>query len=245
MHHIAMEALARLVDEAPTAPESAHLEACGACRTELEGLRSLRGALRDLPDLPAPAAVWNGVDARLREEGLIGARAARSVRPARAEPAGRSWLRPLLRAAAALALVAAGAGANELWRGSPGAERAARPDGGAAVAGGVRVVANGSTALDEVAHEVAVYEAAYLEALTRYAELAGGRPQVDPLDRLAALESIVLTTRAALERSPADPVINGYHLASLSQRDALLRQLARQQGRTTGTPSVVTDDPWF
>ena len=45
------------------------------------------------------------------------------------------------------------------------------------------------------------------------------------MSRLAALEGIVLTTRAALNEAPADPVINGYHLTALEQRDALLREL--------------------
>lgn len=69
-------------------------------------------------------------------------------------------------------------------------------------------------------------ESAYLEALTRYAELAGGVPGGDPMARLAALEGIVLTTRAALGQAPADPVINGYHMTALAQREATLRQIA-------------------
>jgi hypothetical protein len=43
---------------------------------------------------------------------------------------------------------------------------------------------------------------------------------------MAALESIVLTTRAALNRAPADPVINGYHLTAVAEREAMLRRLA-------------------
>jgi hypothetical protein len=69
-------------------------------------------------------------------------------------------------------------------------------------------------------------EFAYLNALTRYAELAGGVPGGDPMARLAALEGIVLTTRAALGQAPADPVINGYHMTALAQREATLRQIA-------------------
>jgi hypothetical protein len=48
---------------------------------------------------------------------------------------------------------------------------------------------------------------------------------IEPHNRLAALEGIVVTTRAALEAAPADPVINNYHLAAMGQREALLRQL--------------------
>ena len=34
----------------------------------------------------------------------------------------------------------------------------------------------------------------------------------------------MLTTRAALGQSPADPVINGYHLTALAQRNATIKQ---------------------
>jgi hypothetical protein len=77
-------------------------------------------------------------------------------------------------------------------------------------------------------------EAAYLQALTRYAELTGIEDDFDPYSRLAALEGIVMTTRTALESAPADPVINTYHLAAVGQREAMLRQLA-----------AAHDDPWF
>jgi hypothetical protein len=45
-----------------------HLEACTACRAELEQLHLTVGALRRLPDLPAPAAILDGFRARLRPE---------------------------------------------------------------------------------------------------------------------------------------------------------------------------------
>jgi hypothetical protein len=77
-------------------------------------------------------------------------------------------------------------------------------------------------------------EQSYLRAYSRYAELTGTQQTDDPVTRLAALESIVLTTRQALDRAPADPVINGYHLSAVAQRDAALRQIA-----------LRSDRPWF
>lgn len=78
-------------------------------------------------------------------------------------------------------------------------------------------------------------ESVYLDALARYAQLAGGAGEAsDPLARLAALEGIVLTTREALGRAPADPVINGYHMTALAQREATLRQIA-----------ATSRNPWF
>ena len=83
------------------------------------------------------------------------------------------------------------------------------------------------------------------------AELAGSRRDaeqrlateglddgLDPLNRLAVLEGIVLTTGAALREAPADPVINNYHLTALGQREALIRQIERMD-------RVRSDDEWF
>jgi hypothetical protein len=80
--------------------------------------------------------------------------------------------------------------------------------------------------LDEAATLLRQTEELYLAALTRYAELATQAEPGDPVSRLAALQSIVMTTQAALTQAPADPVINGYHLTALAQRDATLRQVA-------------------
>lgn len=70
-------------------------------------------------------------------------------------------------------------------------------------------------------------ESMYLDALAQYAQLSGELREIDdPVARLVVLESIVLTTREALDRAPADPIINGYHMTAVAQRDATLRQLA-------------------
>ena len=83
--------------------------------------------------------------------------------------------------------------------------------------------------LDDVSGDAALRslrdaEDKYFSALGRYAEKAGTETN-DPNARLAALEGIVLTTRAALAQAPTDPVINGYHLTALAQRDAMLKQI--------------------
>jgi hypothetical protein len=75
--------------------------------------------------------------------------------------------------------------------------------------------------------ELAEAEGAYLAAIARYAQIADPASGADPLTRLAALERLVETTGKALERAPEDPVINGYHLAALAERDDLKRQIAR------------------
>ena len=96
----------------------------------------------------------------------------------------------------------------------------------------VTLAANGGygrtapASMDEAAQLLREMEARYLEALTAYAELALDAEAGDPVERLAALQSIILTTQAALNETPTDPVINGYHLTALAQRDATLRQVA-------------------
>lgn len=78
-------------------------------------------------------------------------------------------------------------------------------------------------------------EATYRAALAQYAETAGTPPAANPAARLATLETIVLTTQEGLRQAPADPVINGYHFAAVSQRDATIRTLAREP----------EEQPWF
>lgn len=77
------------------------------------------------------------------------------------------------------------------------------------------------------ARELAEAEAGYLTALQRYANIADPQSGADAATRMAALDRMVTTTRAALENAPDDPVINGYHLAALRERDELRRQMAQ------------------
>lgn len=88
----------------------------------------------------------------------------------------------------------------------------------------------GPATIEEAGDLLRETEQLYLAALTRYAELATQSDEGDPVARLAALQSIVLTTQAALDQAPADPVINGVHLATLAQRDATLAQVAAVSG---------------
>jgi anti-sigma factor RsiW len=213
MQHLTMDELARLVDERASAAEAAHLEGCARCRSELEGLREQTRALGGLPDLAPPAGGWPALRARLRGEALL------------AERAVPGWRRSLLLAAAALTLFLGGSLTGALaTRGPAGA-----PEGPAAP-----LAAGAPASVVEAVEELRAAEAAYLATLVRYAELVGDGVEVDPVKRLAALEGIMLTTRAALEESPADPMINGYHLAALGQREAILRQIARR-----------SSDDWF
>ena len=72
-------------------------------------------------------------------------------------------------------------------------------------------------------------EALYQQAAAFLAEHdttgAGDGSPVAYRSRLAALDQVISTTREAMRQAPHDPVINGYYLTTLGQREATLRQL--------------------
>ena len=203
MPHLTLEALARLVDEAPENHEEAHLAACGECRAELDALREQTEALGMLPKLLPPPDSWPELRRQMVKDGII--------------RNGRRW-RPgptLTRVAAALLLFVGGGAAGYLARGPVVApvERVAEapaPESAASAA--------------DLTQEVERTEEMFAAALDRFMR-ASGTEAPDPAARLAALDNIVLTTAEALNESPADPVINSYHLTAVAQRKQLIRQL--------------------
>ena len=218
MQHLMIETVARLVDEAPAATEAEHLEQCVECRALLEAMRADAAALRDLPMIEPPPTEWPDLEQRLLDEGLIRRRAG-----------APAWRANAMRFAASLTLFVVGAASGVAWT------RANTGPSPLASATGARTAGSGTPTLiaatePETAEEtIQLYrqaEALYLDALTRVAELDDQRTGGDPLARLAALESIATITRSALDQAPADPVLNGYHLTALAQREATIRQIA-------------------
>jgi hypothetical protein len=80
---------------------------------------------------------------------------------------------------------------------------------------------------DQAARELVRAQAEYVGALQRVAAIADPASGNAPETRLAALDQLVQLTARALEQVPGDPVINGYHLAAMAERDALRRQMDR------------------
>ena len=80
---------------------------------------------------------------------------------------------------------------------------------------------------DRAARELIQAQAAYMAALQRLAAIADPRSGNTPETRMAALDRLVQLTAEALDRVPGDPVINGYHLAAVAERDALRREMDR------------------
>lgn len=235
MSHLTIETLARLVDESPDPTENGHLDICEQCREELEFLRADAAALRILPDPRPPIAAWVALEQRLENEGL-----ARRT----------SWTTHALRVAAILVVFVFGSVMGAMFmRPNTGPVATTRepaltmpaaavsqhvindtPRSPAVMAAapitGPRVNTRPAATAEEALARLRDAESAYLSALGRVSDFTGRAETTDPVARLAALESIVATTRAALGQAPADPVINGYHLTAVAQRDATLRQLA-------------------
>jgi hypothetical protein len=217
--HLTMEALARLVDEAPTRDESAHLEQCDRCRRELEALRDQREDLANLPAIQPTVDAWDTLETRLRAEGLIRNSGHRSLPPA--------WTR----AAAAVVLFLAGGATGFVMRGTAAPSGGQNPAALAGTGSGGKMAAQTAKphTVQQADQALQAAQEAYLSALSNYAELTDQPTAGDPAVRLAALDNIVLTSQAALDRAPADPVINGYLLTALAQRDAMARQVSQNQ----------------
>ncbi len=199
MHHLNLEELARLVDKAPTASEREHLARCALCGAELEQMRLQTARLTQLPDPVMPDIVRRRIAQALEAETPL-------------LVAGSAFDGRWRNIAAGVMFFVIG-GATGTFVVAPGLERQTQGVGAAA-----------GTSPDPAASLVAA-EAEYLQALANFARINYSSDGLDPLNRLAALEGIVLTTRAALREAPADPVINNYHLTALGQRDELLRQI--------------------
>jgi len=215
MGHLKAETLAKLVDEAPSADEAAHISACESCSQELAALKEQTDALAALPEIVPPRGDWKVLEAQLRSEGLIeGQGFARTLGLARTP----AWMP----AAAAIVLFLGGT--------ALGAGVTAR--GGTADAGPPAAAAS-ATNIEDAAATVRMAEQEYITAVSRYRELLGrdGADPVmaDPISRYAALEHLVSVSQAAVRQAPGDPFLNGFLASAIAERDAALRVVSAGQ----------------
>ena len=260
MRHLNLEEIARLVDEAPEPWEAEHLRSCLVCRAEMKAMRAQTEELAGLADPEPSPRAWAALEQRLRAEGLIrpartlprwyaGLRIAASVAflallgaggaalwkgaGAHGEPPAPPMLAKVPAAAPERHEPPAPVGETVPAAPAPPGDvpvRLARLDRNAGEA--PSRPARRRTRADDAARALRETEAEYLRALAQYAEMADSTRVTDPVARLAALEGLVRATRNALQRAPADPVINGYYLAALGERDAVLTRLARNTEET-------------
>lgn len=242
MSHLTLETLARLVDDAPDPTENGHLDICETCRTELEMLRADAAALRGLPDPKPPAAAWHALERQLEREGLLRRThwtthalrmAAVLAIFALGGVAGALVVRQQQPRMIAQTPVTQQVPVQAAWPQVTGpvvnsdTPRSASVLTTTPLATAAPAVTNRPAATaEEAVTRLRSAEAQYLAALARYSDFSARSDAIDPVARLAALESIIATTRAALAQAPADAVINGYHLTAVAQRDATLRQVA-------------------
>ena len=221
MKHLTNDTLARLVDERPSPDEREHLDACSRCAEELRAFKLQSDALGGLAALRPPSGDWESLEARLVGEGLI--RTSETFRRF-GFAAAPAWMQ----AAAAILVFLGGTGFGLALTGAtadgPSLESRLLP---------VSQIASAEDAVRAVESS----EQAYMQALVRYRQLTGGsdgRPVVDPLSRVTALEGLLAASQEAVRLAPTDPVFNGFLVNVLAERQEVLRQI-----------STSRDDDWF
>ena len=221
MSHLPTERLAALADEAPTAAELAHLTSCAACARERASYQSLvELAASAGSSIGAPLTTWDALRPKLLDDGVIGDKPM-TMRPRRTS--GRIWLQ----AAAAVLFISGGMVAGRI---TAGASPLPTP--------GHRSVAAASSAADSTPRFASIEEARAAQAQSQllYQTATAYLAQRDTTSRTAESPAAIRTRLAALDRTrqvldealdeaPYDPVINGYYLTTLGQREATLRQL--------------------
>lgn len=228
MQHLHTERLAALGDDLPSAEEAAHLAACDACAQEVSAYQTLVAmAHADHEPFGLPLTRWESISAELAQTTPVVEERA---------PAARS-MRWMLQIAAGLLLVAGGAMAGRMSSGS-----AALPDATSDVATTADAATSDEQTVAQVSRDSGAFTSAdearaaqqrsellYQQATAYLARIdttgAGDPNPVAYRSRLAALDRVLSTTRDALREAPHDPVINGYYLTTLGQREATLRQL--------------------
>ena len=224
MPHLSTDRLAALGDEQPTLAEAAHLSTCDACAHERDAYRSLVAmAQAERAPLGLPLTRWDAIAVALAAD------ASTIAAPRRRAALSARWP---LRAAAGVLLLTGGAMLGRASAGagllpSAGVDRTAVT---AAVSPDVRPARDSSFASVEDARAAQrrseqLYQQA-IAYLARYDSTAtDDGSAVAFKSRLAALDRVISATSEAMREAPHDPVINGYYLTTLGQREATIRQL--------------------
>jgi hypothetical protein len=221
MLHLSTDRLAALADEQPTSAEAAHLATCEACARERDAYLTLVAmAQAERSALGLPLTRWDSIAASLDT--------AASTPVRRVARISTRWP---LQAAAGLLLMAGGA---MLGRASVGANPI--PVGVASVAATTNAPQKASVAGDSVFRSIDEARAAQRRSEQLYQQAVAYLARFDssavddgsPVaykSRLAALDRVISATSEAMREAPHDPVINGYYLTTLGQREATIRQL--------------------
>jgi hypothetical protein len=225
MPHLSTDRLAALGDDQPTPAEVSHLATCAECARERGAYQTLVAmAHAERAPLGLPLTRWESIASALAaEEAPLLVRRSRAARSTR-------WP---LQVAAGLLLVAGGAMFGRMSAGTAPPSVVATPSftatAGAGTSPAARLAAESVFAsVDDARAAQTRSEQLYQQAaafLAQHDSSGAGEGPVAYRSRLAALDRVLSTTRQAMRDAPHDPVINGYYLTTIGQREATLRQL--------------------
>jgi hypothetical protein len=222
MLHLSPERLAALADEPATPAELGHLAGCADCTRERAAHRALdKLAAAGARSIGTPLTTWESLRPALVADGVIDSGRGFSTR---ARPRRFGWLQ----AAAAAVLVTGGAVAGRLSAGGGMSfSTAAAPSNTGRVA--LADSAPRFKTLDEARAAQTQSQVLYQNATAYLAQYdTTGHVIESPAamrTRLAALDGTRQVLNQALSKAPYDPVINGYYLSTVGQREATLRMI--------------------
>jgi hypothetical protein len=231
MLHLSTERLAELGDDRlpVTTEETAHLVSCDLCARERSAYQTLVAmANAEREPFGLPLTRWDAIATGLSLE---------PEAPIAAVALARRSSRWMLQIAAGLLLVAGGAMLGRLSAGTralpdePTTQTASVEPSSVVTEPVARSGTDSATfaSADEARTAQQRSELIYQQATAFLARVdttgAGSGSPVAYRSRLAALDRVISTTREAMREAPHDPVINGYYLTTLGQREATLRQL--------------------
>jgi hypothetical protein len=223
--HLSIERLAALSDESPTAAELAHLATCADCARERAVFQNLLElASAESARLGAPLTSWERLSPALVADGVIDAGRALPtlVRKSRLPSRSRA---PWLQAAAAVVLLGGGMMAGRLTAGAAALPLPSSTNRVAAVTDSVPRFSSIEEARAAQAQSQLTFQTA--TAFLAQQDTTNGISDTPATirTRLATLDRVREVVGKALNDAPYDPVINGYYLTTVGQREATLRQL--------------------
>lgn len=249
MQHLDTERIAAFDHDAPTAGELAHLDACATCRKERAAFSALSARALQLVDAPAPASMprltsWDALSSQLRAEGLIKTSVdaphaeydrdvevdtvttervvsldSRRAAPVRVR---NEWWRM---AAAAVMLVAGGV----VWgRSSANVATIAPQSSDVPITSnlGLGLGSSSFSSVEEASKALARTERDF-NRISLW--ITANDPSANAPDvlrrRLAQLDQVVATSKAAWDAAPQDKVLEHYYKSAFAARELTIEQL--------------------
>jgi anti-sigma factor RsiW len=207
--------LSEYVDDDLTADERAeletHLGSCDECRVAVAELREVAGRAHGLEPVQPPRDLWPDIHDRIRGSTVVALDERRERRARRV-----TFSMPQL-AAAAVVLLAVGAGAMRVFSGptEAGPVAAVAPAGLIAPAAATAMGPDVSSIIEDLQFVLDEHRSRLDSATVRVLE-----------ENLATIDRAIAEARAALEADPANHYLNAHLAATLRTKVRLLNQAA-------------------